>query len=149
MESGRPTGEKKSTAKLLTLLGFSVVAAAGLTLYFGRQYKHQPETETRSVLHLETFVVNLADPDQKTFLRVGIDLEVALPSAEKAKSDAPGTTALIRDTLLQVLTSQASNDLSTPEGKQKLKDAMLQKLNARSPALNAREVYFTEFLIQK
>ena len=53
MESGRPTGEKKSTAKLLTLLGSSVVAAAGLILYFGRQCKHQRETETRSVLHLE------------------------------------------------------------------------------------------------
>jgi len=57
--------------------------------------------------------------------------------------------AVIRDTVLEVLTAHKSDGLSTPDGKKVLKEVVLQRLQARAPELNAREVYFTEFLIQK
>ena len=98
------------------------------------------------VLHLSPFVVNLADEDHNTFLRVEIDLAV---SASASKAGTETSTALIRDTLLETLMAAKSEEVASAEGKRKLKDEMLRRLNARAPGLNVQEIYFTEFLIQK
>ena len=57
--------------------------------------------------------------------------------------------ATIRDSILTVLAQCKSGDLLTPEGKTKLKADLLAALNRDVPALQAREVYFTEFLVQR
>lgn len=105
---------------------------------------------TRGVVHLESFVVNVADPGENRFLRVGIDLglENPLPAkdAKGGASDLP--IARIRDCILSVLSTWHSDALLAPEGKQKLKDELLRALQDRVPGLGVREVYFTDFLVQ-
>jgi len=99
----------------------------------------------KATVHLESFVVNLSDPEGGRFLRVGIDLGVDSPPA----SPAATPTARIRDTILAVLTTWRSDALLAPDGKQKLKAELLSGLREKVPELNVRDVYFTEFLVQR
>jgi len=110
---------------------------------------HAPQV--KAVLHLETFVVNLADPEENRFLRVGIDLGLEDPlSAQEGKGgEGAVPTACIRDCILAVLSTWHSDALLAPEGKQKLKDELVRALRARVPELGVREVYFTDFLVQR
>jgi len=101
-----------------------------------------------AVLHLEPFVVNLTDPEENRFLRVGIDLGLEKPLAGKGKEgDVP--IARIRDCILCVLSTWRSDALLAIDGKQRLKDEILRALQERVPELGAKEVYFTEFLVQR
>jgi flagellar FliL protein len=118
--------------------------------------ENQPKTETpRTILPLESFTVNLADPEEGRFLRTTLALGVdgELPRATKEESKSAQTEnvsmATIRDSILSVLTQYKSDDLLTPEGKSKLKTDLLNSLNHDVPALQVHEVYFTEFLVQR
>lgn len=99
----------------------------------------------RSTLHLETFVMNLADPGQRSYLRVGIDLGLG---RELSKGES-APVGLVRDTILGVLGEAKGDDLLTAKGKAKLKEDVLHALQERVPGLAVEDVYFTEFLIQR
>jgi flagellar basal body-associated protein FliL len=103
------------------------------------------QTQVRSTLHLDTFVLNLSDPDQRSYLRVGIDL--GLSREEKRGEVTP--VAEVRDTILGVLAEGKVDVLLTAAGKTKLKQDLLTALQQRLPQLGVEEVYFTEFLIQR
>jgi len=103
------------------------------------------QSGVKSTLHLDSFVVNLADPDQRSYLRVGIDLGLGRVIGK----DDSVPVALVRDAILGVLSQKTAEDLLGAQGKEKLKDDLQQALNQRAPELDVREVYFTEFLIQR
>ena len=105
----------------------------------------------KGVLHLEPFVVNLADPKENRFLRVGIDLglEKPLPGKEGKSGEGDVPAARIRDCILYVLSTWRSDALLATDGKQKLKDEILRALQDRVPELGVKEVYFTDFLVQR
>ncbi len=132
-----------------------IVLAAALTVaiaWFGQRHiaagqaDREPQGEVKSVLHLEPFVVNLSAPEERAYLRVGIDLGL---KGEMQKDSGGEPTALVRDTLLGVLTTCSPQDLLTAEGKNKLRQELRQALQQRAPGLGVEEVYFTEFLIQR
>jgi flagellar FliL protein len=100
----------------------------------------------KRTLHLDTFVLNLADPGQRSYLRVGIDLGLGIA---KTKPDENLPISQVRDTILGVLSQYKAEDLLTEEGKARLKKAMLRSLQDRLPELAVKDVYFTEFLIQR
>ena len=104
-----------------------------------------------AVMHLEPFVVNLADPEDNRFLRVGIDLGLENPLSAKEGKGGEGEVpiARIRDCILAVLSTWHADALLAPEGKQKLKDDLVHALRGRVPELGVREVYFTDFLVQR
>jgi flagellar FliL protein len=130
------------------------LAAAGGGGWF---YLHQsktthaapPETETLHTVHLEGFTVNLADAEENHFLRITIDIGLghAPKAAKEGESEIP--TARVRDAILTVLTAGKSDALVTPEGKAQLKKDVLAALRESVPELDVREVYFTEFLVQR
>jgi flagellar basal body-associated protein FliL len=124
---------------MLTAIG------AGFWASCGNESASKAEGHVKSTLHLETFVLNLADQDQRSYLRVGIDLGLS----EELKHGEQVPVAQVRDTILGVLAEGKVNDLLTPAGKTKLKENLLQSLQRREPELGVEEVYFTEFLIQR
>jgi len=129
---------------------FCGVAATG---WWMRSHGAQEETRAestavKSVLHLDTFVINLADADQKTYLRLGVDLGLDHPATDKEQG-AVVPVALVRDTIVGVLAVAKPDELLTPNGKAKLKVDLMEALHQRAPALGVREIYFTEFLIQR
>jgi flagellar FliL protein len=104
----------------------------------------------KEVMHLESFVVNLADPPGDCFLRLGVDLGLGHPLKARSEKDAGAVpTAQVRDVVLGVLTTYHSADLLAPSGKVKLKEELVKSLQAAVPELEVREVYFTDFLVQR
>jgi flagellar FliL protein len=103
------------------------------------------------IAHLDGFTVNLADPEDSHFLRVTIDLGIdhLPPGADKEKASSAIPVARIRDSILSVLTVCKADVLLTPEGKAQLKKNLLEALNRSVPELGVREIYFTEFLVQR
>lgn len=83
-------------------------------------------------------------------MRIGIDLGLSCgswPAGGAQKVAIP--TAEIRDTILAVVTSANPDLLLLPEGKSKLKQQLAQALQSRLPQLGVREVYLTDFLVQR
>jgi len=148
-----PDEAPKSRRWMLLIVGFVVLAAGvsgALLLYRRPSAADSPEAppphKVSAVLHLETFTVNLSDPDQKAFLRLGMDLGL---DKDPKESNASASTAILLDTILTVLMATKSDDLIPPEGKKKLKDDLLHALQERAPELAVQEIYFTEFLLQR
>jgi len=147
---------KKSSSRIFLIVGLAVVVLAGAAgfLFLRRAKAATPHTEeapapveVKSIFHLETFTVNMNDPEQKTYLRIGIDL--GLGSAPKGDGKGPAPTALVRDTILNVLMVAKPEELTSADGKKQLKERLLEALQERAPELQVREVYFNEFLMQR
>ena len=136
------------------LLGLATLASIAL-LGCGRASKPASQNSNadsvKGILHLESFVVNLADPEDNHFLRVGIDLGLAesLRAREGKGGEGQLPIAPARDCILSVLSTWHSDALLAPEGKQKLKNELLHALQERVPELEVKEVYFTDFLVQR
>ncbi len=105
----------------------------------------------KGVLHLDPFVVNVADTEENRFLRVEIDLGLGNPLSAKGgqRGDGEAPIPRIRDCILSVLSTWRSDALLAPEGKKKLKEEIIRTLQDRVPELGVKEVYFTEFLVQR
>ena len=149
---------KKSSGRIFLIIGLAVVVLAGTGgfLFLRRAKAATPRpaesaadgpVEIKGVLHLETFTVNMNDPEQKIYLRIGIDL--GMGKALKGEGNASASTAPLRDTILSVLTACKPEEVTTAEGKAQLKQRLLDALQQRAPEMDIREVYFTEFLIQR
>ena len=144
-----PVPRKKSRATVV-LIALAVVALAVSGIYFWLE-ADSPAKPAESAagpsatLVLDTFVVNVSGSEQRAYLRVGITLALSRPLPRK-KEEIP--VALLRDTVLSVLSAAHAEQLVQPEGKRLLKDDLLKALQERTPQLGVEDVYFTEFLVQ-
>jgi flagellar FliL protein len=109
-------------------------------------------------------VVNLADKGGFRYLKVEVVLEVALPHGKPGDKLPRGEAAKelqkeleaelaplkprLEDAITTVLTSKTSDELMTPEGKQRLRDELRAKLDRISTDHPIMGVYFTQFIIQ-
>jgi flagellar FliL protein len=151
------TRGKKSSRRTPWVLGLALLAGVGSSAcgMFSKSSdaskKASGAPQVKAVMRLESFVVNLADSEGNRFLRVGIDLGLEHPLAAKGgEAEQLGVpTARVRDTILSVLSTWRSDALLAPDGKQKLKEELVRALRARVPELGVREVYFTDFLVQR
>lgn len=144
--------KSRSKVGVFVVATFLVIAAAGGIGFRYHQKSRAAQGEVQEIatlelVHLETFVVNLTD-DQHTYLRIGIDLGVTKGN-EKEEKTKSADVSVVRDSILALLSSANSAQISSPEGKQKLKADLLVALNTRLPQLGVREIYITEFLIQR
>ncbi|HTY83628.1 MAG TPA: flagellar basal body-associated FliL family protein [Silvibacterium sp.] len=154
-EEKRSVSDKKdSPAKrghaVILLVPVAILMAVGLWFWVARGAgpapAPDPEKRIKCTLHLDTFVLNLADPDQRSYLRVGIDLGLNR-DAKQGEDAVP--VAEVRDIILGVLAQGKVDELLTADGKARLKENLLHALQDRAPELGVEEIYFTEFLIQR
>ncbi|MBF0144582.1 MAG: flagellar basal body-associated FliL family protein [Magnetococcales bacterium] len=104
-----------------------------------------PNTMVGEMFKLEPFVVNLSEPRGNRYLKSTIELEM---DSEALKSELERRKAQLRDTILQLLTSKSSQELQAMEGKFRLRDELLSRINAMLVNGTVTRVYFTEFVIQ-
>ena len=146
---------KKSKGFVWIILVALVVALVGGGVAWFLLHSNKPtqaapeETAPKYTVHLESFTVNLADPQESHFLRISIDVGLGKPlkASKEGESDFP--TARVRDAILPVLASGKGDVLVTPEGKTALKKELLSALQQKVPEIDARDIYFTEFLVQR
>lgn len=154
-----PAKKSKLPVVMGALLLLAAAAGGGAWFFLSRGSAAEAEkTEeappaTKFVLHLDSFTVNLAGAEQSNFLRITIDLGLDhVPDGaekEKEKNGRGLPIAQIRDSVLSVLTVCDADELLTPEGKTKLKKNLVEVLSRNVPEIGVREVYFTEFLVQR
>lgn len=106
-----------------------------------------PETETGSLLALESFTVNLADPGASRFLRANVQL--VLEGEETATELEHNALAVMRarSTILELLTTQTSATLTTAEGKAALKKAIAERVTGVLRH-KVTDVLFSDFVVQ-
>ncbi|MGH9377272.1 MAG: flagellar basal body-associated FliL family protein [Terriglobia bacterium] len=160
-----PTQKKKSSKAVIIGVALVLCLALGGGAYVFMSHralansknKGKPETTAKqadaapvATIPLESFLVNLADPDHGSFLKVGITLglDKPLPKGMENPADSPFIPE-IRDTILGVLNSWQSSSLLASDGKTKLKEQLLAALQKRVPQLGITDIYFTDFLIQQ
>jgi flagellar protein FliL len=150
--------QRKSSFSTIALIVIVTLAGGGGGVWF-IQERGQADAaasaasgkSSATVIHLDGFTVNLADPEENHFLRVTMELAIEHmpPPLEREKPNSGLPMARIRDTILSVLTVGKADVLLTPEGKENLKKNLLDALNRENPELGVREIYFTEFLVQR
>lgn len=94
---------------------------------------------------LPTFVVNLADPLGRRYLKLGIDVEVA---SEQDSAELNKKQPMVKDALILLLSSKTYQDLSTMENKILLKKEIVDRLNQIMGGSKVLQVYFTDMVIQ-
>ena len=101
----------------------------------------------------DPFVVNLADGGGPHFAKVGVAMRFSkLSEGEivKGEGDTPDTVeeaAELRDIVIATLQSKTSGELSSAEGRESVKRAIVQRVN-RHTDYKIVEVYYTEFAVQ-
>ena len=107
--------------------------------------KKEAKAKVKSLLSMETFVVNLADPGGKRYLRVTIALEIDDQDfVEKVKKIVPK----MRDKVLLILPAKKFKDIQTSSGKDALRKEILAQLNPLLNKCKITNLYFQEFVIQ-
>ncbi len=97
------------------------------------------------IVSLPVFLVNLADPLGRRYLKLSMDVEVV---DDAAKADVAKNEAKIKDALLLLLSSKTYQELSTLDAKIQLKQDIVQRLNLILGNGKVIQVYFTEMVIQ-
>ncbi len=94
-------------------------------------------------LPMEEFLVNLTGGDH--YLRATISLGM---SKEVKEEETKEKMAPMRDAILTALSSKTLKDLSSEEGREKLKTDLVEKVNAAAGSDMVVKVYFTAFATQ-
>ena len=97
------------------------------------------------VMELDPFLLNLADRDELRFLKVSIKLELDRP---EGTTDFHAKVPAIRDALLVLLSSKESQLLRTVNGKRRIREEIIARVNTVMSKGKVSNVYFTDFIIQ-
>ncbi|MEO5338972.1 MAG: flagellar basal body-associated FliL family protein [Magnetococcus sp. MYC-9] len=131
---GNSVGSKKAEEeKVLQPEPKAAEVAKDATAMVGDMYK------------LEPFVVNLNEPKGSRYLKATIQLEM---STSELKSELDRRAAQMQDVILALLTSKSFQELQALEGKFRLREELLSRINALLVNGTITRVYFTEFVIQ-
>jgi len=152
-EEKKEVQEKPKSKKLLIIIPLllALLGGGGAGAYF--KFVRAPDegaegnkqTDSTIYYEMDTFMVNLADPGGKRFLKTTIKVKVtSLNVMEECKL----RTFEIRDLVLMLLTSKESEEVIRSEDKLALKKQIMETLNRMLRKGQALDVYFTEFLVQ-
>ena len=97
------------------------------------------------IFSLDTFIVNIGDGDRDRYLKLKADLEL---SEVVVSDEIQQRLPQMRDLIISLLGSKAFDDVRSIEGKDLLREEMLQRINAHLTTGTARSIFFTEFVVQ-
>ncbi len=114
------------------------------------------------MLDTGTKIINLVDQTGRKYLRAGVVLEFApsnpeyfsMAEEEKAAYEATINEEMalmlpvVNDIIITLLSSQTFESVYTAEGKEILRQKILEQVNSQLPENKVIFVYFTEFVVQ-
>ena len=105
----------------------------------------QKSQEMGPTYNMETFLVNLNEPQGKRYLKATVSLELG---TEKVQVELERRLPQIRDAVLTMLSSKAYSDISDMTGKYQLRAELISMINSYLKSGKIANVYFTEFIVQ-
>ena len=113
-----------------------------------KKKKDKEHGEEGATVNFEPFLVNLADKEASRYVKTSIRLLVK--NKESAETIAKGETLMprMRDTILTLLSTKTAAEMTSNEGKEKLKKEIREKVNEYLPEEGAEDVFFTDFVVQ-
>ena len=166
-EAAESAADKKAPAKakgkgkLFVILGvvFVLLGGGGAGAFFMLRKPADPEAAAKAeeekkheapkgIISFEPFVVNLADPGGKRFLRINVRLLV--PEEEEAKHLEENKVAVerLRAAILELLTEQTSDVIVQAEGKAALKTKIIEHATHIIEPVEVADVLFSDFVVQ-
>jgi len=155
---------KKSRKWLVVFLGLIILlgAAIGAVIFLapgvisdslnlggikgGEKKEKGPEKKEQGYIYnMDPFIVNLADQGRPRYLKIRMSIE---SQEMKVNEEYEKRLPQLRDTILTVLSSKSYGEISDSEGKKKLREEIIVKLNRLLRGFQVKTVYFTEFMIQ-
>lgn len=137
----------------VALLIVAAVSASYLTFIFFSQGK-APAAEQAAAkdppkfgqtFDLGEFTVNLSGDAGRRFVRAKIVVEVDKPEVVKELEER---TPQLRDGVITVLAAKTMDDISTGDGRERLRREIAASLESRVGSDRIRNVYFTELVFQ-
>jgi flagellar FliL protein len=130
-------------------MGF--ISIPGLTPATGdsvqeNQAKAPKEESAMGFLYeMKPFIVNLADESGGRYLKVKFEMELntkdVVPEIEKRMPQ-------LTDSVIMLLSSRTYQDIATYEGKDRMRNEIMLRLNSFLSTGFIRRIYFTEFVMQ-
>lgn len=94
---------------------------------------------------LDPFLANLADETSSRYLKMSLQVEFVDAEPPAAFE---GRLPQIRDVILTLVTSKTFADIRTAEGKERLREDVIDRINHVLAQEAVKSVYFTEFIVQ-
>ena len=144
-------GGRKKILFILPVFVLLLVGAGGGAYVFLLKKTNQEKEDKVSLAQigvmfdLGVFTVNLADANTDAYARVAITLEL---SNEKVKQEVDKRLPIIKDAIIDVISSKTSDFVKTPEGRESLRLELIKRLNIILVEGGIRNIYFTEFVVQ-
>lgn len=150
-EVGKSGSKKKLIFILIPVILLLIGGGAGA--YFFLTHKKKESTKQMVVApkklgvmyDLGSFLVNLADKNANTYAKVSITLEL---SNEKVQQEVVKRLPIIKDAVINLLSSKTYDEIRTPEGKEELRLELIKRINAILITGGVQNIYFTQFIVQ-
>lgn len=97
------------------------------------------------MVEMEDFTVNLLNENGKRYLRTKLNLEL---DSEDLMPEIDKKIPVIRDIIIQILASKQVEEITTKDGKERLKDELVKVVNRALIDGQIKNIYFTTFVIQ-
>ena len=157
-EAGAAAAPPGKSKVLLLVIVAVVLAGGGAGAWFAgviphaskgeaktEQAKEERTPEVGAILPLDPFIANLGDEDGKRYLKATLQVEFF---DRRVPDDFHDRSAQMRDLLVTLFTSKTFNEVRTPEGKEVLREEIINRMNRTLHKDLVKAVYFTEFIVQ-
>ena len=130
---------------LLILIGGGVGAYFFLFSKKDKKEELPAQSKVGIMMDVGVFTVNLADKDKDAYARIAITLEL---SDEKVRQEVEKRMPIVKDAIIDVISSKTSSFVRTPEGRENLRLELIKRINTILIEGGVRNIYFTEFVVQ-
>lgn len=93
----------------------------------------------------QPFIVNLVTQSGRRYLKTSITLEL---SNDKLQNEITVKSAILQDTINEILSSKSIEEIVTSKGKERLKGEIASRINEFLADGFIKSIFFTEFVIQ-
>ncbi|GHV04746.1 hypothetical protein AGMMS50229_06700 [Campylobacterota bacterium] len=97
------------------------------------------------VVDQDQFIINLLSNDGRRFLKVKMSMEL---TGKNSVQEMENKKPLIRDLIIQQLSSKRFDEISTESGKVRLREEIKNNLNRYLIDGQVKQIFFTDFVIQ-
>jgi flagellar FliL protein len=151
---------KKGKGKLFVILGvvFILLLGGGAGAFFMLRKPADPNApdakkdaakkEATGIVNFEPFVVNLADEGKRRFLRINVRLIVENEEEAEHITKSEVIHTRLRADILDLLTQQTSDHITTADGKAALKKEISERAHHILHETEVADVLFSDLVVQ-